>query len=78
MSHRTTDKVMEHSKEPQREIVLDLSDDPIREMLLVAVLCEMIRAATAEVQNTSSDREQDSTAADPEHEPKQVGVASHP
>ena len=42
-----------HSKEPRGAILLDLSDAPIREMLLVAVLPEMIRAATASVQNTS-------------------------
>jgi hypothetical protein len=67
-----------HSNVPREKILLDLSDDPIQEMLLVAVLNEMIRATTAEVQNTSTDRKQGFTASDPEHEPKQAEVALRP
>jgi hypothetical protein len=71
------DKVMGHSNMLRCRIVLDLSDDPIREMLLVAVLSEMVGSATAEVQDVSLDSEQDLTTSDPEHGSKQAEVASH-
>lgn len=69
---------MEQSNMSQHRIALDLSDDPIQEMLLVTVLSEMVRAVTVESQNTSLTSGQDFTRSDPEHGSKQVEVALHP
>lgn len=62
---------------PRGKIRLDLSGDPIREMLLVAVLSEMIRAATSENPDVLTGCDQDPTTHDPEHGPRQAEAASH-
>ena len=62
----------------QRRIVLDLSDDPIREMLLVAVLSEMVRSATAEIKEASHAGERDPTLSAPEHDSKQAEAPACP
>jgi hypothetical protein len=69
---------MKHSNILRRRILLDLSEDPIQEMLLVAVLNEMVRSATAEVHNVFPDGEQDLTTSDPEHGSKQAEASSYP
>lgn len=67
---------MEHSNTLRRRILLDLSGDPIQEMLLVAVLSEMVRSATAEDEDAFLDGEQDLTTSDPEHGSKQAEASS--
>ena len=62
---------MEYSNTLRRRMLLDLTGDPIQEMLLVAVLSDMVRSATAEDKDVLLDGEQDLTTSDPEHGLKQ-------
>ncbi len=63
---------------PRGKIVLDLSDNPVREMLLVAVLSEMVKAATAENAVASEANDQEPTVHAPVRGLKRVENVSLP
>lgn len=68
---------MIHCDDPKNKIVLDLSHDPVREMQLVAVLREMVRAAVART-GVSQNADHGATGRGPGHELKGAEDAQHP
>ena len=66
-----------HCNHPQPKIVLDLSHDPVREIQLIAVLREMVKAAVARTK-ALEEVEHGATDRDPGHELKGAEDAPHP